>query len=123
MHEVQEDRQSQENTHDRIVRLEERIEGLRDAIERCRKISLGAKIAIAGGAAWFALMLVRILPLDTTAFFAAVTAMLGGVVLLGSNATTWTQTEGALHKAEAMRAELIGSIALRVVSDAPPTMH
>jgi hypothetical protein len=105
-----------------IAQLEGRIETLSESIERCRKISIGSKIAIAAGALWFALMLVLILPFDPTAFVAALSAVLGGVVLLGSNRTTWEQTEQALHAAEKMRADLIGSIELRLVSERP-TLH
>jgi hypothetical protein len=68
-------------------------------------------------------MLVHILPFDVTAFFAAVTAVLGGVVLLGSNATTWAQTETDLHSAETMRANMIGGIALRLVGEERKTIH
>ena len=106
-----------------IALLEERIETLTASIERCRKISYAAKIAIAGGAAWFALFLLWIVPFGPTAFVAAVSAVLSGCVLLGSNATTWEQTETDRAAAEAMRADLIGSIELRLVGDAPPTLH
>jgi hypothetical protein len=106
-----------------IALLEERIETLTASIERCRKISYAAKIAIAGGAAWFVLFLLWIVPFGPTAFVAAVSAVLGGFVLLGSNATTWEQTETDRAAAEAMRADLIGSIELRLVGDAPPTLH
>jgi hypothetical protein len=106
-----------------IALLEERIETLTASIERCRKISYAAKIAIAGGAAWFVLFLLWIVPFGPTAFVAAVSAVLGGFVLLGSNATTWEQTETDRAAAEALRADLIGSIELRLVGDAPPTLH
>ena len=49
--------------------------------------------------------------------------MIIGVVLLGSNKTTWTQTETAMHASEAMRAELIGRIELRLVGEQKPTLH
>jgi hypothetical protein len=106
-----------------IAQLEARIEALSVSIERCRKISLGAKIAIAGGALWFALALLLILPFDATPFVAALSAVLGGVVLLGSNATTWAQTEQALRAAETMRADMIGGIELRLIGDERPTIH
>jgi hypothetical protein len=108
--------------HD-IARLEAQIEALAESIERCRKISFAAKIAIAGGALWFALMVLWIVPFSATPFVAALAATLGGIVLLGSNATTWDETETALRQAEAMRAELIGTMNLRLVDDAPPTLH
>ena len=50
---------------------------------------------------------------------ASMAAVIGGIVLLGSNATTWTQTEDALKKSEAMRAELIGQLDLRTVEGGP----
>jgi hypothetical protein len=108
---------------DHIAQLEARIEALNEAIERCRKISMGSKLAIAGGALWFGLMLVSIVPFNPTGFVAALSAVLGGVVLLGSNATTWEQTDADLHAAEATRADLIGGIELRVVGDERPTIH
>jgi hypothetical protein len=112
-----------DEVHTDIARLEERIERLAERIERCRKISLGAKIAIAAGAAWLVLMIPGVMTLGITGFLAAVTAMIGGVVLLGSNATTWEQTIVELQKAEAARADLIGGIDLRLVHDAPPMVH
>ena len=96
------------NVHDQMAQLETRIESLTESIARCRKIAVGAKIAIAGGAIWFALLLFWIVRFDATAFVAALTAVLGGIVLLGSNATTWAQTEVDLHAAEGARADLIG---------------
>lgn len=105
-----------------VAKLEERIEALTVSIERCRKISVAAKIAVALGAIWFALFLVWIAPFGPTAFVASTSAVLGGLVLLGSNATTWEQTEAARTAAEAARADLIGNIELRVVSERP-TLH
>lgn len=106
-----------------IAQLEERIETLRLSLERCRKISAAAKIAIAGGLAWIVLALVSVIPSTPTSFFAALAAALGGIVLLGSNKTTWEQTEAALLDAEGMRAQLIGHIPLRVVGKDRPTLH
>ncbi|MSO66833.1 MAG: hypothetical protein EXQ82_03255 [Pseudolabrys sp.] len=108
---------------DQIALLEDRIERLSESIERCGKIAVGAKIAIAAGSVWFALALIRIFPFNPTAFVAATTAVLGGVVLLGSNSTTWTQMDTELHTAEAARADLIGGIELRVVGENVRTVH
>ncbi len=111
------------NIRDDIARLETRIETLTESIERCRKIAVGSKIAIAAGALWFVLTMFWILPFDATAFVAALTAVLGGIVLLGSNATTWEQTQAELDAAERARADMIGSIELRVVGENPRMVH
>jgi hypothetical protein len=111
------------DTSDDIDQLEARIEALTASIERCRKISFASKFAVAAGAAWFALLLLWIVSFSAGAFAAALSAVLGGLVLLGSNATTWEQTVADLNAAEAMRAQLIGSIDLRIVGEEWPTIH
>jgi hypothetical protein len=111
------------NVRDQITQLEDRIESLNESIERCRKIAVGAKIGVAAGAIWFALVLFWILPFDATTFVAALTAVLGGIVLLGSNSTTWAQTEADRDAAETARADLIEQIELRVVGDDTRTIH
>jgi hypothetical protein len=112
-----------DDIRDDIDRLEARIEALTVSLERCRKISMAAKFAVAAGAAWFALLLLWIVSFSAGAFVAALSAVLGGFVLLGSNATTWEQTAAALHAAEAERTQLIGGIDLRVVGEDKPTLH
>jgi hypothetical protein len=112
-----------DSVRDQIAQLEERIERLSDSIERCRKVAVGAKIAVAAGALWFALMLLWILPFTATAFVAATTAVLGGFVLLGSNSTTWTQLETDRDVAETARVQMIGQIELRLVGPQPSTVH
>lgn len=111
------------DTSDDIDQLEARIETLTASIEHCRKISAAAKFVVAAGAAWFALMLLWIVSFSAGAFIAALSAVLGGLVLLGSNATTWELTVADLSAAEAMRAQLIASIDLRIVGEERPTIH
>jgi hypothetical protein len=108
---------------DDITHLEDRIEALRVSIERCRKISVAAKIAIAGGLIWMLLALIALAPSTPVSFFTGLAAVLGGIVLLGSNKTTWEQTEAALQQAQLMRSQLIGNIPLRLVADEKPTLH
>ena len=112
-----------DDIRDDIDQLEARIEALTVSLERCRKISLAAKFAVAAGAVWFALLLLWIVSFSAGAFVAALSAVLGGFVLLGSNATTWEQTAADLHAAEAERTQLIGSIELRVVGEDRRTIH
>ena len=110
-------------THADIARIEARIETLHEAIARCRKISLAAKVAIVAGAAWLALTIVGLVPFVPTLLFGSLAALIGGVVLAGSNSTTWQQTDDALTASEAMRRELIEQLELRVIDDNVPTLH
>jgi hypothetical protein len=89
--------------------------------ERCRKISLASKTALAAGAAWIALTLLGIVAYNPASAFGGLAAVIGGIVLLGSNKTTWDQIEIALRDAEAKRDALIGGLPLRLVTDAPQT--
>ena len=111
-----------EISRDDIARIEERIADLQEQIARCAKLSLAAKIAIGAGAVWLALTLVSLVPFVPLMLIASLAAVIGGVVLLGSNSTTWKQIEAALHASEAMRAEWIGRLELRVVEERP-TFH
>jgi hypothetical protein len=108
---------------DQIAQLEARSEALTEAIERCRKFSLIAKLTIAAGAIWIVLAMASVISYTPETTLAAIAAMIIGTVLLGSNSTTWTQTEADLQAAEAMRADLIGRIELRVVGEDKPTLH
>ena len=108
---------------DEIAQLEARSEALTESIERCRKISLAARLTIAAGAIWIVLVLLGVIAFSPGTIIAAMAAVLGGIVLLGSNATTWTQTDAALHEAEAMRADLIGRIDMRVVDEGARKLH
>jgi hypothetical protein len=112
-----------EVTGDDIARIEARIEALAESIARCRKLSAAAKAAIAAGAAWLVLTVLGIMPFVPAMLFAALAAAIGGLVLLGSNATTWTQTETALRASETLRAELIGRIEMRIVDDRVRRLH
>ena len=104
---------------DEISGIEIRIEALAETAERCRKLILASKLAIAGG---FALLLVAILGLFGAGQMSAlgsIALVLGGIVSLGSNISTLRQTVAAIGAAEALRSKLIGSCDLRVVHDAP----
>jgi hypothetical protein len=106
-----------------IARLEEHIEGLRLSLARCRKIALAAKIAIAAGAGVLLFTLFGAIPFVTAPVIAAMAAVIGGIVLAGSNSTTRKQTEARLHNSETLRAEMIGQLRLRVVGGQEATRH
>lgn len=105
------------NLREQISRLEERIEQLADIIERCRKLMLFSKAAIAIGGLLVVAMMFGGIRFDPAAMIGALTAVIGGTVLLGSNSSTSQQTMAALKAAEDQRTELIGMIDLRVVGE------
>ena len=100
---------------DQISYLETRIEDLADVIERCRKIILASKIAIATGGFYVVAGPLGVIPFDLTAMIAAMTAVIGGIVVFGSNTATSQQASANMAAAEKLRVELIGQLELRVV--------
>jgi hypothetical protein len=112
-----------ELSRDDIARIEARIEELAEAIERCRKFSLAAKLLIAAGVLWIVLSMLALGSYTPETTLTALAAIILGTVLLGSNRTTWNQTESDMRASEAMRADLIGQLELRVVDDSVKTLH
>ena len=104
---------------DEISLIEERLEELAEVSERCRKIILFSKAAIAGGAALLLVMILGLFGSSQVAALGSIAAVLGGIVSLGSNVSTLRQTTDAISAAEALRSDLIGRIDLRVVGDSP----
>jgi hypothetical protein len=106
---------SEDEIREEISRLEAQIEELAAAIENCRKIALAAKAAIALGGILLLLLIPDVVRFDAVAFMAGTAALLGGIVLLGSNTGTARVKTGELKAAEAERAKLIDRINLTVV--------
>lgn len=104
---------------DEISLIEERLEELAEVSERCRKIILVSKVAIAGGVALLLVTMLGLFGSSQVAALGSIAAVLGGIVSLGSNVSTLRQTTDAISAAEALRSDLIGRIDLRVVGDAP----
>ena len=104
---------------DDISEIEARIEALAETAERCRKIILASRIAIAAGAALLLLTLLGLFETGQGALLGSIALILGGIVSLGSNISTLRQTEAAIGAAERLRSELIGGFDLRLVHDAP----
>lgn len=106
---------------DEIAGLEARLEALAEQLARCRKFRLAAQAAVAGGAVWLVAVVVGLVSLDPVALMLALAAVIGGIVLYGSNSTTTAECEAETKETEAKRAALIGSLHLRVVSSR--TLH
>jgi cell division protein FtsB len=108
--------------HDEIERLEAQIEAIRSRLESCRKFILAARIAVIGGAILLAAILLGAIAFDQRLLLVAIAALLGGIVVWGSNHSTADQAAAELAKAEADRAALIGRLHLQVVTERP-TLH
>jgi hypothetical protein len=105
-----------DDPHEAIVRIEEQIEELAAKIESCRKFILASRIAVAGGGLVLAAMLVGVIRSDLGLMAAAVSLLLGGIVVWGSNGSTAKVTANEIAAAESKRAALIEHINPRVVS-------
>ncbi len=114
---------TQDQPHDAIAQIEARIEELTEQVERCRKLSIAAKIAIGAGSVWIVLTLLGLIEFYPSAMLAAGAAAIGGIVLAGSNSTTWAQTEADLHASETLRSEMIGQLEMRVVDSGARRLH
>jgi hypothetical protein len=108
------------SAHEQIARLEGKIEELANAVERCRKLGLFSNVLLIGGGMWLLAGLFGFVYFGP-AMLGAITAILGGFVLKGSNDSTMRQTQAALDQAESQRNSLIGVIDLRTVSETPGT--
>ena len=107
----------EDNPIDEISRIEALLEGLAEVSERCRKIILVSKAVIAGGVVLSLFMMIGLFGSNQVAAIGSIAAVLGGIVLLGSNVSTLQQTMAAISAAEALRSDLISRIDLRVVGD------
>jgi len=106
-----------DDPRDQIARLEVKVEELAEAVARCRKIKLISQIAIAGGGIWMLAVAIGIIGFDPIAMMAAISGVIGGTVMYGSNSTTSREVDAAMKDAEALRAKLIGGLELRVVGE------
>jgi len=109
--------------HDEIARLEASTERLAESAERCRKIAIAARAAIAAGLVLLGAILIGLVRADAVSLMVAAILSLGGVVLSGSNDTTAKQTAERIAEAEALRSELIGAIDLRLVPEEGRVLH
>jgi hypothetical protein len=103
-----------------ISRIEAQLEELAEICERCRKVILVSKAAIAGGVVLPLLMMLGLFGSNQVAALGSIAVVLGGIVSLGSNVSTLQQTMAEMRAAEALRSDLISTIDLRVVGGSRP---
>src|SRR5262245_16394265 len=100
---------------DQISQIETNIEEYAKTLDGCRKAMLLSKVAIATGGIWLSAYLLGAVWFDAAAMIGAMAAVIGGVVVFGSNLTTSQQITRAIRDAEKHRAELIDMINPRTV--------
>ena len=106
-----------DDLRDQISRIETDIEEYALTLEGCRKAMLLSKVAIAAGIAFLAANLLGAIWLNSVAVIGAMAAVIGGVVVFGSNLTTSRQATSAMAALERHRAELIDTINLRTIGE------
>ena len=112
---AEDDLSDEDDPGEGISTIEARLEYLAGVSERCRKIIVFSKWAIAAGAALLLAMMFGLLGSNQVVAIGSMAAVLGGIVSLGSNFSTLQQTTAAISAAEALRSDMIGRIQLRVV--------
>ena len=106
-----------DNLRDQIARIEADIDELARTLDGCRKAMLFSKVATAAGGIWILAYLLGAIRFDPVTMIGAIAAIIGGVVVFGSNWSTSKQTMAAMKAAETHRAELIDMIDLRTVDE------
>ena len=109
---------TEDDSHEEITRLEAEIERLAEAAERCWKIIQVSKAIIVLGFLVLAAILFGFVRADAMPLFGSLAAIIGGIVVFGSNSSTAKQMAERIAAAEAERAALIGNIDLRLVPEA-----
>jgi hypothetical protein len=104
-----------------IELLESDIERLAELSARCRKIMQAAQAAIVLGALLLAAILLGFVRADAMPLFGSLAAIIGGIVVFGSNSSTAKQLAEQIAETEAERAELISGLDLQLISDNPAT--
>ncbi len=99
----------------RIQDVESEIERLAISAERCRKIMLASKVAAAVGGIILLCLALGLLRFQAPAFLSALTAVLAGLSLLGTHASTLDELVATLKEREAERSRMIDALNLRTI--------
>ena len=86
-----------------IERLEIRIEELREAILRSRRLMLAGRAAAVAGPALFVCLMLGVLDFTPVRMIVALALAIGGVVLTGSSRSSTDELERSLTRTEAER--------------------
>jgi hypothetical protein len=100
-----------------IEQLEMRIEELREAILRSRRLMLAGRAAAVAGPALLALLLLGLVDFTPVRMIVALALAIGGVVLTGSSRASTEELERSLKRAEAERTAAIDALELVQIGD------
>jgi hypothetical protein len=104
-----------DHLHEQIARLEADIGQLAEGLDRCRKAMLLSKLAIGAGGILMLAYFLGAMNFDPAILIAALAAIIGGVVVHGSNLSTSKQITAVMKAAETQRVNLIDMIDPRAV--------
>ena len=105
------------NVDQQIADLEEEIERLSESARQSRKVEAASKAAIWAGGLMVVALVTGVIRSDPLWIVVAISVVLGGVALFGSNKGTQDEIAATLTRIEAQRIELIDQIELRTVND------
>jgi hypothetical protein len=107
---------------DRMSDLEERIEDLHADLERYRKSSALAQVAIVGGCLAMAAAAAGVVGSGPTVFLFGIAAFLGGLVAFGATRSSMFEARANLRSLDDMRSALMDNTPMRIVepSGEPP---
>ncbi len=103
---------------DEIERLEIRIEELREAIARSRRLRLVGLASVVIGPALILGFVLGLIDYTPARVLVAFALAIGGMVLMGSSRSSTEELERAMKKAEAERIAAIDGLELVQVGDA-----
>lgn len=106
-----------------ITRLEEEIESLSLAAEKSRRIAFLARITMLAGSAWLIGATLGLIWSGSAATLAAFSAVLFGIVLFGTNRSSWQQISARLDAAQHRRAKLIDELDPKLVQSQSPRVQ
>jgi O-antigen ligase len=95
-----------------IERLEIRIEELREAIERSRRLMLAGRVCAVIGPVLLVCVMFGLLDLTSVRMIAGIALAIGGVVLVGSSRASTEQLELSLKQIEVERNAAIDALGL-----------
>ena len=102
-----------------IEGLEIRIEELREAIVRSRRLMLAGRAAAIVGPAVIVCLMLDALDFTPVRMIVSIALAIGGIVLSGSSRSSTEELERQLRRAEAERAAAIDALQLVEIGEAP----